>query len=74
VGCLSWALLCTIPTQSRGRFLAVTQTTFSKIASWESLASYQLRLHHSCKVQSGGIDEDLVEIGKAYERFTDYFC
>jgi len=40
VGCLNWASICIIPTQSRGRILVVTQTTFGKIAGWESLASH----------------------------------
>ena len=75
MGCLSWALPCTIfHARSRGRILAVTQMTFGKIADWEILASHQLRLHHSCKVQPGDADVNLVEIGKAHEKFTDYSC
>jgi len=64
VECQSWASLCIISTWSRGRILAVTWTTFGKVVDWESLASHQLRLHHTCKVQAGGADVDLVEIGK----------
>jgi len=40
VGCLSWALLCTILTQSRGKILAVTRATFGKVVGWKSLASH----------------------------------
>ena len=61
VECLSLGSLCTISTQSRDRVLAVTWTTFGKVAGWESLASHWLRLHHTYKVQAGGADEDLVK-------------
>ena len=74
VGCLSWALFCIIPTWSKGRILVVTWTTFGKVAGWKCLASHQLRLHHTCKVQAGGANVDLVEIGKPMSWFTDYFC
>ena len=74
MGCLSWASLCIIPTRSRGRILVVTRTTFSKVAGWEILASHRLRLHHTCKVQAGGADVDLVKIGKPISWFTDYSC
>ena len=74
VGCLSWASICIIPTQSRDKILAVTRTTFGKVADWKSLASYRLRLHHTCKVQARNTDKNLVEIGKPISWFTDYSC
>ena len=74
VGCLSWASLCTIPTQSRDRILVVTQTTFGKVAGWKNLASHWLRLYHTYNIQVGGVDEDLVESGKPMGWFIDYSC
>ena len=50
----------------------VTRTTFGKVADWESLASHWLRLHHTCKVQAGGADVDLVKIGRPMSWFTNY--
>jgi len=69
-------MVCTLllPTLSRDQIVAVTRITFGKIAGWKSLASHRLRLHHTCKVQAGGADVDLVEIGKPMSYFTDYSC
>jgi len=51
---------------------AVAQTTFYGVAGLKSLANHQLRLYHTHKVWYGGVDEGLIECGKAYEWFTDY--
>jgi len=50
----------------------VTQTTFYGVAGLKSLANHWLRLYHTYKVWCGGVNEDLIECGKAHERFTDY--
>jgi len=50
----------------------VTQTTFYGVTGLKSLANYQLRSYHTYKVWYGGVDESLIECGKAYEWFTDY--
>jgi len=39
----------------------------------KSLANHQLRSYHTHKVWCGGVDEGLIECGKAQEWFTDYF-
>ena len=46
---------------------AVAQTTFYGVAGLKSLANHQLRLYHTHKVWYGGVDEGLIECGKAYE-------
>jgi len=51
---------------------AVAWTTFYGVADLKSLASYQLRSYHIYKVWYGGVDEGLIECGKAHEWFTDY--
>ena len=50
----------------------VTQTTFYGVAGLKSLANYQLRSYHTHKVWCGGVNEGLIECGKAHEWFTDY--
>ena len=52
---------------------AVTQTTFYGVVGLKSLANHRLRLYHTHKVWCGGVDEGLIEYGKAQEWFTDYF-
>jgi len=39
----------------------------------KSLANHRLRSYHTHKVWCGGVDEGLIECGKAQEWFTDYF-
>jgi len=39
----------------------------------KSLANHQLRSYHTHKVWYGGVDEGLIEYGKAQKWFTDYF-
>jgi len=51
---------------------AVARTTFYEVAGLKSLANHQLRLYHTHKVWCGGVDEGLIEYGKAHEWFTDY--
>jgi len=50
----------------------VAWTTFYGVAGLKSLANHQLRSYHTHKVWCGGVDEGLIECGKAYEWFTDY--
>jgi len=57
----------------RRQDVAVTRTTFYRVAGLKSLANHQLRLYHTHKVWYGGADEGLIECGKAHEWFTDYF-
>ena len=52
---------------------AVTQITFYRVAGLKSLANHRLRLYYNHKVWCGDADEGLIECGKAYEWFTDYF-
>jgi len=47
-------------------------TTFYGVAGLKSLANHRLRSYHTHKVWYGGVDESLIECGKAYECFTDY--
>ena len=51
----------------------VAWTTFYGVAGLKSLASHRLRSYHTHKVWCGGIDKSLIECGKAYEWFIDYF-
>ena len=51
---------------------AVAWTTFYGVAGLKILANHQLRLYHTYKVWCGGVDEGLIEYGKAHEWFTDY--
>jgi len=51
----------------------VAQTIFYRVAGLKSLANHRLRLYHTHKVWCGGVDEGLIEYGKAQEWFTDYF-
>jgi len=44
---------------------AVAWTTFYRVAGLKSLANHQLRLYHTHKVWCGGVDEGLIECGKA---------
>ena len=50
----------------------VTWTTFYRVAGLKSLANHQLRSYHTHKIWCGGVDEGLIEYGKAYKWFTDY--
>jgi len=50
----------------------VARATFYGVAGLKSLANHRLRLYHTHKVWYGGVDEGLIEYGKAYEWFTDY--
>jgi len=45
----------------------VAWTTFYEVVGLKSLANHQLRLYHTHKVWCGGVDEGLIEYGKAYE-------
>jgi len=51
----------------------VAQAIFYGVADMKSLANHWLRLYHTHKVWCGGADEGLIECGKAYEWFTNYF-
>jgi len=51
---------------------AVAQTIFYGVAGLKSLANHWLRSYHTHKVWCGGMDEGLIEYGKAHEWFTDY--
>ena len=51
---------------------AVARTTFYGVVGLKRLANHQLRLYHTHKVWCEGVDEDLIECGKAHEWFTDY--
>jgi len=53
---------------------AVARTTFYGAAGLKSLANHRLRSYHTHKVWCGGADEGLIECGKAYKWFTDYFA
>jgi len=46
---------------------AVTQAIFYGVAGLKSLANYRLRSYHTHKVWCGGVDEGLIECGKAHE-------
>jgi len=50
----------------------VAQTTFYGVVGLKSLVNHQLRSYHTHKVWYRGMDEGLIECGKAYEWFTDY--
>jgi len=50
----------------------VAWATFYGIAGLKSLANHQLRSYHIHKVWCEGIDESLIEYGKAHKWFTDY--
>jgi len=50
----------------------VAQVTFYGIAGLKILANHQLRSYHTHKVWYEGVDEGLVECGKAHEWFTNY--
>ena len=52
---------------------AVARATFYGIAGLKSLANHRLRSYHTHKVWCRGVDEGLIECGKAQEWFTDYF-
>jgi len=45
----------------------VAQAIFYGIAGLKSLANHRLRLYHTHKVWCGGVDEGLIECGKAHE-------
>ena len=62
-----------IPYLVKRQDAAVARTTFYRVAGLKSLANHQLRLYHTHKVWCGGADKSLIECGKAYEWFTDYF-
>jgi len=47
--------------------VAVTWTTFYRVAGLKSLANHRLRLYHTHKVWCGGVDEGLIECSKAHE-------
>jgi len=51
----------------------VAQTTFYGVAGLKSLANHRLRSYHTHKVWCRGVNEGLIEYGKAQEWFTDYF-
>jgi len=51
---------------------AVAWTTFYRVAGLKSLANHQLRSYYTHKVWCGGIDEGLIECGKAHEWFANY--
>jgi len=53
--------------------IAVAWAAFYGVAGLKSLANHQLRSYYTHKVWCGGVNEDLIECGKAYEWFTDYF-
>ena len=46
---------------------AVARTTFYRVAGLKSLANNRLRSYHTHKVWCGGVDEGLIECGKAQE-------
>jgi len=46
---------------------AVAQTTFYRVAGLKSLANHELRLYHIHKVWCGGVNEGLIECGKAHK-------
>jgi len=46
---------------------AVTRVTFYGVAGLKSLANHRLRSYHTHKVWYGGVDEGLIECGKAHE-------
>jgi len=62
-----------IPYLVKRQDAAVAWTTFYRVAGLKSLANHQLRSYHTHKVWCGGVDEGLIECGKAQEWFTDYF-
>jgi len=51
----------------------VARTTFYEVAGLKSLANHRLRSYYTHKIWCGGMDEGLIECGKAHEWFTDYF-
>jgi len=65
--------LDSIPYLVKRQDTAVARTTFYGVAGLKSLANHRLRLYHTHKVWCGGVDEGLIECGKAQEWFTDYF-
>jgi len=54
-----------IPYLVKRQDTAVAWTTFYKVAGLKSLANHWLRLYHTHKVWCGGVDESLIEYGKA---------
>jgi len=54
-----------IPYLVKRQDTAVARTTFYKVAGLKSLANHWLRLYHTHKVWCGGVDESLIECGKA---------
>jgi len=62
-----------IPYLVKRQDAVVAQITFYRVANLKSLANHWLRLYHTHKVWCGGVDEGLIECGKAQEWFTDYF-
>ena len=51
----------------------VARTIFYGVAGLKSLVNHRLRSYHTHKVWCGGVDEGLIEYGKAQEWFTDCF-
>ena len=62
-----------IPYLIKRQDAAVARTTFYRVVGLKSLANHRLRLYHTHKVWYRGVDEGLIECGKAQEWFTDYF-
>ena len=54
-----------IPYLVKRQDTAVARTTFYEVAGLKSLANHWLRLYHTHKVWCGGVDESLIECGKA---------
>ena len=71
LGC--WGDWNFIPYLVKRQDAAVAQTTFYRVAGLKSLANHWLRLYHTHKIWYRSADEGLIECGKAYEWFTDYF-
>ena len=51
----------------------IAQTTFYRVAGLKSLANHWLRLYYTHKVWCRDVNEGLIECGKAYKWFTNYF-
>ena len=56
-----------IPYLVKRQDTVVAWITFYRVADLKSLANHQLRLYHTHKVWCGGVDEGLIECGKAQE-------
>jgi len=56
-----------IPYSFMRQDVAVARTTFYGVVGLKSLANHRLISYHTHKVWCGGVDEGLIECGKAYE-------